>query len=61
MDTVEDIWGTQFLEAISAGMDAVEEEENMWDAPLPPLEALEAAIEEVPKCAYTKRKRYNLL
>ena len=32
-------------------MHAVKEEENMWDTPLPSLEALEAAIEKVPKCA----------
>ena len=50
----DDTWDTQFLEAISAAMNAMEEEENMWDAPLPSLEALEAAMEEMPRCAYTK-------
>ena len=55
----DDIWDTQFLEAISAAMDAMEEEEeeNMWDAPLPSLEALEAAMEELPRCAYTKERK----
>ena len=59
---MDDTWDTQFLEAISAAMDAMEEEENMWDAPLPSLEALEAAMEEVPRCAYTKEKktRYSI-
>ena len=32
-------------------MDAVKEEENMWDTQLPSLEALEAAIQKVTKCA----------
>ena len=59
-NTVEDLWDTQFLEAISAAMDAVEEEENMWDAPLPSLEALEAAM-EFPRCAITKRKKTDTL
>ena len=52
----EDIRDTQFLKAIHTAMDAVEEEKNMWDDPLPSLEILEAAMEEVPRCAYTKRK-----
>ena len=59
----DDTWDTQFLEAISAAMDAMEEEEeNMWNAPLPSLEALEAAMEELPRCAYTKEKktRYSI-
>ena len=43
----DDIWDTQFLEAISAAMDAMEEEENMWNAPL----------EELPRCAYTKERK----
>ena len=53
----DDTWDTQFLEAISAAMDAMEEEENMWNAPLPSLEALEAAMEELPRCAYTKERK----
>ena len=57
----DDTWDTQFLEAISAAMDAMEEEENMWDAPLPSLEALEAAMEELPRCAYTKEKKNQIL
>ena len=60
----DDIWDTQFLEAISAAMNAMEEEEeeNMWDAPLPSLEALEAAMEELPRCAYSKERktRYSI-
>ena len=55
----DDTWDTQFLEAISAAMDAMEEEENMWNAPLPSLEALEAAMEELPRCAYTKERKKN--
>ena len=38
----EHVWDTQFLEAVSAAMDAVEEQKSMWNQPPPPfLESLE--------------------
>ena len=49
--TSDDIWDTQFLEAINAAMDAVEEQEGMRNQPHPSSESLKSAM-EVQRYAY---------